>query len=216
MMLPYVAWIAIWQAMYDPRLWIGAGSSPANARKDERLTGLLASPNNPSADANGNVLVTPGKQIPGSRGTRSKALFWAYQCRLWPGRCPCAPQCLKDITSRHLGRVGRARRHSRPLFRSPRRGGDLARSRAPSPGRGLMSPALAPRRPVVAKDINRPPALDGCRFRILDSRVPMVQTKTFHERRISRNQGSCSFHKQCRLPRCARNIRPGQPQKCAL
>jgi len=21
-MLPYVAWIAIWQAMYDPRLWI--------------------------------------------------------------------------------------------------------------------------------------------------------------------------------------------------
>jgi hypothetical protein len=36
MMLPYVAWIAIWQAMYDPRLWIGAGSSPANARKDER------------------------------------------------------------------------------------------------------------------------------------------------------------------------------------
>jgi hypothetical protein len=32
-MLPYVAWIAIWQAMYDPRLWIAAGSSPANARK---------------------------------------------------------------------------------------------------------------------------------------------------------------------------------------
>jgi len=28
MMLPYVAWIAIWQVMYDPRLWIGAGSSP--------------------------------------------------------------------------------------------------------------------------------------------------------------------------------------------
>jgi hypothetical protein len=24
MMLPYVAWIAIWQAIYDPRLWIGA------------------------------------------------------------------------------------------------------------------------------------------------------------------------------------------------
>jgi hypothetical protein len=37
MMLPYVAWIAIWQAMYDPRLWIGAGSSPANVRKDERF-----------------------------------------------------------------------------------------------------------------------------------------------------------------------------------
>jgi hypothetical protein len=37
MMLPYVAWIAIWQAMYDPRLWIGAGSCPANVRKDERL-----------------------------------------------------------------------------------------------------------------------------------------------------------------------------------
>jgi hypothetical protein len=35
--LLYVAWIAIWQAMYGPRLWIGAGSSPANARKDERL-----------------------------------------------------------------------------------------------------------------------------------------------------------------------------------
>jgi hypothetical protein len=26
MMLPCVVWIAIWQAMYDPRLWIGAGS----------------------------------------------------------------------------------------------------------------------------------------------------------------------------------------------
>jgi hypothetical protein len=37
MMLPDVAWIAIWQAMYDPRLWIGAGSSPANAREDERF-----------------------------------------------------------------------------------------------------------------------------------------------------------------------------------
>jgi hypothetical protein len=37
MMLPYVAWIAIWQAMYDPHLWIGAGSSPATARKDKRL-----------------------------------------------------------------------------------------------------------------------------------------------------------------------------------
>jgi hypothetical protein len=36
MMLPYVAWIAIWQAMYDPRLW-RADSSPANVRKDERL-----------------------------------------------------------------------------------------------------------------------------------------------------------------------------------
>jgi iron complex outermembrane receptor protein len=30
-----------------------------------QFTGLLASPNNPSADANGDVLVTPGKQIPG-------------------------------------------------------------------------------------------------------------------------------------------------------
>jgi iron complex outermembrane receptor protein len=30
-----------------------------------QFTGLLASPNNPSADENGNVLVTPGKQIPG-------------------------------------------------------------------------------------------------------------------------------------------------------
>ena len=30
-----------------------------------QFTGLLASPNNPSADANGEVLVTPGKQIPG-------------------------------------------------------------------------------------------------------------------------------------------------------
>ena len=30
-----------------------------------QFTGLLASPNNPSADANGDILVTPGKQIPG-------------------------------------------------------------------------------------------------------------------------------------------------------
>ena len=30
-----------------------------------QFTGLLASPNNPSADANGDVLVTPGNQIPG-------------------------------------------------------------------------------------------------------------------------------------------------------
>lgn len=30
-----------------------------------QFTGLLASPNNPSADENGNILVTPGKQIPG-------------------------------------------------------------------------------------------------------------------------------------------------------
>jgi iron complex outermembrane receptor protein len=30
-----------------------------------QFTGLLASPNNPSADANGNILVTPGKHIPG-------------------------------------------------------------------------------------------------------------------------------------------------------
>jgi len=30
MMLPYVAWIAIWQAMLDPRLWTGAGSSPTH------------------------------------------------------------------------------------------------------------------------------------------------------------------------------------------
>lgn len=30
-----------------------------------RFTGLIASPNNPSADADGNVLVTPGKRIPG-------------------------------------------------------------------------------------------------------------------------------------------------------
>jgi hypothetical protein len=30
-----------------------------------QFTGLLASPNNPLADENGNVLVTPGKQIPG-------------------------------------------------------------------------------------------------------------------------------------------------------
>jgi hypothetical protein len=38
MMLPYVAWIAIWQAMYEPRASeSGAGSSPANARKNERL-----------------------------------------------------------------------------------------------------------------------------------------------------------------------------------
>jgi iron complex outermembrane receptor protein len=30
-----------------------------------QFTGLLASPNNPSADENGDILVTPGKQIPG-------------------------------------------------------------------------------------------------------------------------------------------------------
>jgi iron complex outermembrane recepter protein len=30
-----------------------------------QFTGLLASPNNPSANANGDILVTPGKQIPG-------------------------------------------------------------------------------------------------------------------------------------------------------
>jgi iron complex outermembrane receptor protein len=30
-----------------------------------QFTGLLASPNNPSADANGDIFVTPGKQIPG-------------------------------------------------------------------------------------------------------------------------------------------------------
>ncbi len=30
-----------------------------------QFTGLLASPNNPSADANGNILVTPGNHIPG-------------------------------------------------------------------------------------------------------------------------------------------------------
>ena len=30
-----------------------------------QFSGFLASPNNPSADANGNVFVTPGKQIPG-------------------------------------------------------------------------------------------------------------------------------------------------------
>jgi iron complex outermembrane receptor protein len=30
-----------------------------------RFTGLLASPNNPMADGNGNILVTPGKRIPG-------------------------------------------------------------------------------------------------------------------------------------------------------
>jgi iron complex outermembrane receptor protein len=30
-----------------------------------QFTGLLASPNNPMADANGNILVTPGKRIPG-------------------------------------------------------------------------------------------------------------------------------------------------------
>jgi iron complex outermembrane receptor protein len=30
-----------------------------------QFTGKLASPDNPSADADGNVLVTPGKHIPG-------------------------------------------------------------------------------------------------------------------------------------------------------
>jgi iron complex outermembrane recepter protein len=30
-----------------------------------QFTGLIPSPNNPSADANGNIFVTPGKQVPG-------------------------------------------------------------------------------------------------------------------------------------------------------
>ena len=36
MMLLWVAWIATWQAMCDPRLWAEAASSPS--KKDERLT----------------------------------------------------------------------------------------------------------------------------------------------------------------------------------
>ena len=32
-MLLYVAWVATWQAMYDPRLWTEAASSPLNARR---------------------------------------------------------------------------------------------------------------------------------------------------------------------------------------
>ena len=32
-MLLYVAWIAFWEAMFDPRLWTEAASSPAKARR---------------------------------------------------------------------------------------------------------------------------------------------------------------------------------------
>jgi hypothetical protein len=31
MLLLYVAWVATWQAMYDPRLWTEAGSFPPKA-----------------------------------------------------------------------------------------------------------------------------------------------------------------------------------------
>jgi hypothetical protein len=36
MMLLYVAWIAMWQAMYDPSLWTKAASSSS---KSQRMSG---------------------------------------------------------------------------------------------------------------------------------------------------------------------------------
>jgi hypothetical protein len=35
-MLLYVAWIAIWEAVFDPRLWTDAPSSPAKGAKEGR------------------------------------------------------------------------------------------------------------------------------------------------------------------------------------
>jgi hypothetical protein len=38
MLLLYVAWVATWQAMYDPRLWTEAASSPSKAAPRVNIT----------------------------------------------------------------------------------------------------------------------------------------------------------------------------------
>jgi hypothetical protein len=38
MLLLYVAWVATWQAVYDPRLWTEAASSPSKAAPRVNIT----------------------------------------------------------------------------------------------------------------------------------------------------------------------------------